>query len=99
LAESLRSQLQSIRGVTLRDEGRQKCGIVTFSVATVPAQEVVSHLREANVNVSVSEMQHAHLDRRRLPALVRASVHYYNTETELGQAVEVLDDLMRARPS
>jgi cysteine desulfurase / selenocysteine lyase len=49
------------------------------------------------VNVSVSLVDYARLDlvTRNLPDIVRASVHYYNTEAELDRLV---DSLPCARP-
>jgi len=85
LAEGLRARLGEVPGVTVRDEGIRRCGIVTFTVEGVPAAEVSARLRAAGINTSVSPMEYARFDlaARGLPDLVRASVHYYNTEEEL----------------
>ncbi|MGZ6644505.1 MAG: aminotransferase class V-fold PLP-dependent enzyme [Solirubrobacteraceae bacterium] len=85
LAERLRSQLAAIPGVHVHDLGERRCGIVTFTVAGVSAQEVSATLAAAGVNTSVSLLSYSLLDlpERGLPDLVRASVHYYNTEEEL----------------
>jgi cysteine desulfurase/selenocysteine lyase len=50
-----------------------------------PDAEVQSALSAAAINTSVSLLDHARLDLpyRGLPDLVRASVHYYNTDDEL----------------
>ncbi|BCB90384.1 aminotransferase class V-fold PLP-dependent enzyme [Phytohabitans suffuscus] len=85
LAEGLRARLREVPGVTVRDEGTRRCGIVTFTVDGEPADAVSRRLRAAGINTSVSPMEYARLDlaARGLPDLVRASVHYYNTEEEL----------------
>jgi cysteine desulfurase / selenocysteine lyase len=85
LAGQLRAKLAQIPGVTIRDLGREQCGIVTFTAAGHSAPEIADTLRSQAINVSVSPPEAARLDLdiRRLPSLVRASVHYYNTETEL----------------
>jgi selenocysteine lyase/cysteine desulfurase len=85
LAEQLRSRLGSVPGVTVHDQGVRRCGIVTFTVDGAPATEVQQRLSEAGINTSVSLVEYAQLDQpaRGLPDLVRASVHYYNTEDEL----------------
>jgi len=72
--------------------GQRRCGIVTFTVAGVPAQQVQQHLSQSGVNVSVSLVDHARLDLpgRGLPDLVRASVHYYNTEQDLDRLLQAL---------
>ena len=92
LAESLRSGLASIPGVTVQDLGLARCGIVTFTVQGRSAQEVRLELQRQGINVSVSLQEYARLDLevRGLPALVRASVHYYNTEAEVARFLEVL---------
>ncbi|MFC0529407.1 aminotransferase class V-fold PLP-dependent enzyme [Phytohabitans kaempferiae] len=92
LAERLRAQLHEVPGVTVRDAGTRRCGIVTFTVDGVPATEVSRRLRAAGINTSVSPMEYARLDlaARGLPDLVRASVHYYNTEEELDRLCAAL---------
>jgi selenocysteine lyase/cysteine desulfurase len=61
------------------------CGIVTFTVDGVPAADVRHRLSESGVNTSVSALASARYDLgpRGLPAVVRASVHYYNTEEDI----------------
>jgi selenocysteine lyase/cysteine desulfurase len=89
LAERLRDRLERIPGVTVRDPGVRRCGIVTFTVEGVEPAEVRRLLGEGRVNVWVVNATTARLDmdRRGLPAVVRASVHAYNTESELDRAV------------
>lgn len=89
LAERLRENLTDA-GATLHDAGVQRCGIVTFSLDGVPAVEIKERLAAERINVTVSEPAHAVVDalERRLPVLVRASPHYYNTEDELDRLVE-----------
>ena len=85
LAGGLRARLSEIEGVTLRDAGARRCGIVTFDAAGVSADEVKRALAREGVNVSVAATTSAVIDalERNLPDLVRASVHYYNVEDEL----------------
>jgi selenocysteine lyase/cysteine desulfurase len=92
LAAQLRERLQALPGVQVHDQGERRCGIVTFTVAGVLAQHVQQHLSRQGVNVSVSLVDYARLDlpHRGLPDLVRASVHYYNTDQELDRLVEAL---------
>jgi cysteine desulfurase/selenocysteine lyase len=92
LAESLRERLAALHGVQVHDQGQRRCAIVTFTVDGVPAQAVQRHLAESGVNTSVSVASSARLDlpRRGLPELVRASVHYYNTDDELDRLVNAL---------
>ena len=92
LAEQLRTRLNGMDGVRVHDQGSRRCGIVTFTVDGVPAQQVQRQLSERGVNVSVSLVDYARLDLppRGLPDLVRASVHYYNTDDELDRLVDAL---------
>ncbi|HEX9869961.1 MAG TPA: aminotransferase class V-fold PLP-dependent enzyme [Candidatus Tectomicrobia bacterium] len=87
LADDLRQQLRTIPGVTVRDQGIEQCGIVAFTVAARDAEDVQRWLSNAAINVSVSRIASTRLDMeaRALPDLVRASVHYYNSEAEIGR--------------
>jgi selenocysteine lyase/cysteine desulfurase len=92
LAARLRAQLAQLEGVRVHDQGQRQCGIVTFTVDGVTAQQVQRQLSDRGVNVSVSLVDYARLDLppRGLPDLVRASVHYYNTDDELDHLIEAL---------
>lgn len=92
LADALRDRLRDLDGVSVHDQGKRQCGIVTFTVEGASAQAVQRRLAEHGVNTSVSLVDYARLDleHRRLPDLVRASVHYYNTEDELDRLTETL---------
>lgn len=85
LASHLRTALGEIDGVTVQDLGQKKCGIVTFTVATLSAIEVKKSLATNGINVAASTLSGTRIDMedRDLVDLVRASVHYYNTEEEI----------------
>lgn len=85
LADRLRASLAELPGVTVRDLGRVRSGIVTFTKNGEAPPEIQARLRAANVSVSVSSRTSAQLDfgRRGLSQVVRASVHYFNTEREI----------------
>jgi cysteine desulfurase / selenocysteine lyase len=88
LADRLRGLLEAIPGVEVRDLGVERCGIVSFTVEGVAAPDAVAELARAGIHVVASRRSSTLLDMdaRKLDALVRASVHYYNTETELERA-------------
>lgn len=98
LADRLRSALAEVDGVAVHDKGEVRSGICTFTHRTVPAADIASALRSADVNVSVSSPQSAQYDlpARGLPTLVRASVHYYNTEREIDVFIGALEAAIAA---
>ncbi|MFO8098020.1 MAG: aminotransferase class V-fold PLP-dependent enzyme [Salinibacter sp.] len=101
LAASLRTALAAVPGVTVQDQGHVRSGITTFTAEQMNAEAIQSALRERNVNVSVSPPASTRLDAdaRALPALVRASVHYYNTEAEISRFTNVLHDVLASADS
>jgi selenocysteine lyase/cysteine desulfurase len=97
LGARLRGLLDEVPGVTTHDLGRQRCAIVTASVAGVAATEVATFLGQAGVNVTTTVPEHTQFDTeaRGVHPLVRFSPHYYNTEEELDRAVELTSTLIR----
>ena len=92
LAGLLRARLAEMPAVAVHDLGLEKCGIVTFSPRQATPDAVKQRLREAGVNVSVTRRPSTRLDMeaRGLDEMVRASVHYYNTEDEIDRMYRVL---------
>ena len=86
LADRLRSALARLPGIKVQDLGRVRSGIVTFTKEDEQPRAIEARLRAANINVSVSGKSSAQLDfgRRGLSEVVRSSVHYFNTEEEIG---------------
>src|SRR4051794_17275194 len=96
LATRLRALLDETDGVTVLDVGRERCAIVTFAVAGVAADSVASSLAAERINVSVSPLTSSRADfaaRGVAADIVRASVHYYNTEEELDRLAGVVERL------
>ncbi|HDV5691877.1 TPA: aminotransferase class V-fold PLP-dependent enzyme [Legionella pneumophila] len=85
LANILRQELLNIKGVKLQDLGHHKCGIVTFTCQNKTPEEIQHYFVDNKINVSISLQEYARLDmtKRNIPALIRASIHYYNTEEEI----------------
>jgi selenocysteine lyase/cysteine desulfurase len=94
LAETLRTALAAIPGVTVRDMGEKRCGIVTFDREGEKAFDIVHRLAGKRINVTQSTASSARLDfeRRHLAAVVRASVHCYNTEDEIDRFCRAVRD-------
>src|SRR5205807_2272978 len=95
LAARLRARLSAMPGVTVRDLGAIQCGIVTFTVDGANPEEIQRRLSERRVNVRASGPGGALLDMtaRGLSGLVRASIHYYNTEEEIERFCQALESL------
>lgn len=85
LAALFRQRLRKIDGIVVHDQGNDLCGIVTFSVAGIPAKEVKAKLATKNINVHTGFAYSTlyYMNRKGIDGIVRASVHYYNTEEEL----------------
>ena len=95
LAATLREALSTIPGISVHERGTQLSGIVTFSSALHPAQAIQAHLRHHHINTSVVRRQNTLLDfpERKLGDINRASVHYYNTDTEIDAFCAALNKL------
>jgi selenocysteine lyase/cysteine desulfurase len=95
LAGQLRTSLAALPDVTLRDLGREKCGIVTFTVEGATPRAVQQKLQAQRINVYTAGYHGTPLDMkaRGLQSVVRASVHYYNTYQELHQLVAAIGEL------
>jgi cysteine desulfurase / selenocysteine lyase len=85
LAFLFRQRLRELDGITVHDQGDELCGIVTFSVSGIPAAAVKTRLAAKNINVQIGMAKSTlyYMNRKGLDGIVRASVHYYNTEEEI----------------
>lgn len=95
LADSLRQRMSKISGVTIRDIGTKKSGIISFSVRDEDPNMVLSKLAVVGINISVSGAGSTLLDmqQRDIAIMNRLGVHYYNTEAELDRFLECLATL------
>ncbi|RKR82373.1 selenocysteine lyase/cysteine desulfurase [Mucilaginibacter gracilis] len=94
LADLTRAELNGIPGVTCHDIGSEKCGIVTFSVAGIDSMLVKNKLVENGINVSFggSQATPIYMEKHGLKGIVRASLHYYNTESEIATMCDFLKE-------
>lgn len=92
LGASLRVALGELDAVSVHDRGHQRCGIVTFTVDGADAADVAEALRAQQINTSVTALSSSRWDLgdRGLDAMVRASVHYFNTDQELARLVDAV---------
>ncbi|MDF2187897.1 aminotransferase class V-fold PLP-dependent enzyme [Paraflavitalea sp. CAU 1676] len=85
LSTLLRQRLRELEGVVVHDQGDELCGIVTFSMSGISAAEIRTALAAKNINVNIGFAKSTlyYMNRKGLDGIVRASVHYYNTEEEI----------------
>ena len=98
LADRLRRRLREIPGVTVHDQGLEQCGIVTFTAAQQSPAAIKSALSANRINVSTTSGSGSLVSfrQRGLTEVVRASVHYYNTEAEIETFIATLGTILRA---
>ena len=92
LGDQLRERLNRLGEISTHDTGSELSGIVTFSKENESAESVMRRLNRSQINTDVARVTSAQLDmgERKLRDVVRASVHYFNTEAEIDRFCEVL---------
>jgi selenocysteine lyase/cysteine desulfurase len=96
LAGRLREQLSAIDGIQLTDQGRVKCGIVTYSTTRMDSYRIKSEMKKRKINVSVSDGSGTLVSfhQRNIESVVRTSVHYFNTEQEIDTYIGALQEIL-----
>lgn len=96
LAHDLRSRLSALPGVRIHDRGLVQCGIVSFTVEGREPAAIQRVLKEQHIHVTESACKTTLLDlsERGLESVVRASVHYYNSEEEVERFVQAIEMLL-----
>lgn len=92
LANILRQGLAEVPGVQVLDHGEVLCGLVSFIKQGITPDALQKELHERGINTSISRTGSSRIDfeSRGLTSVVRASVHYYNTEDEVQKLVDVV---------
>ncbi|MBG6141443.1 aminotransferase class V-fold PLP-dependent enzyme [Longispora fulva] len=96
-AATLRGLLAEIPGVTVRDRGVRRCGLVTFSVEGRDPAEVKAALRARDVTLVTTRRKSTLIDmtERGLEQFLRASPHYFLGPDQLATAARAVADLAR----
>lgn len=96
LASDLRMRLSELPGVVVQDRGLTQCGIITFTIDGHEPAAIQRLLAEQHINVNAPLGSFTLLDlgERGLSSLVRASVHYYNSEEEVQRFVQAIEGLL-----
>jgi selenocysteine lyase/cysteine desulfurase len=97
LADNFREQLKQIDGLSLTDEGLEQCGIVTFQAEQLKPTEIKQQLRDKRINVTAptGSGNLVSFQQRGLDQVVRASIHYYNTEEEIDNFINMLKEIFK----
>jgi cysteine desulfurase / selenocysteine lyase len=95
LASLMRARLSALPGVRVHDLGVRRCGIVTFTKEGCDPHQIVQTLAARGMVVDTSSERASRFDlpERGLSCLVRASVHYYNTEEEVEALCDAIEGL------
>ncbi len=98
LANALRTQLRSIPSVSLHDLGTSYLsGLVSFSVGKLPAPQVQALLAQQDITIGANGASYTPLDMlaRGLDGVVRASVSYLHTPSEIEQLTQAVARISR----
>ncbi|PWL27948.1 MAG: aminotransferase [Roseivirga sp. XM-24bin3] len=95
LATQLRDGLRKMDHIHLQDQGTELGGIVSFTVDGMAAPDVMFWLLDRGINLSWNGEPNTYLDMtaKGLKEIVRACVHYYNTEEEVSLFLKTIDEL------
>lgn len=95
LGQAARRALQEVPGLDLYDLAHGVMGTVPLNVRAVPAETVVLRLEQRGIIACVAYEENALLGLRKLgqTALVRLSLHYYNTEAEIASLAAALGEI------
>ncbi|MGW0172786.1 aminotransferase class V-fold PLP-dependent enzyme [Rhodococcus sp. NPDC003322] len=94
-AEFARTELAALPGVTVRDLGGHRTGIVSFTVDGLDPNSAREALADRKITVTVSGRGSTFVDmtRRGLDGVLRASPHYFNTFDDLERLVAAVAGL------
>ena len=90
LSQRLRDGLKTNKAIVVHDLGHHQNAIVSFNHLGMAAEQFVRNASGAGVTIGLSNPASTLLDARArsLPPVVRASPHYFNTESEIDQLIK-----------
>lgn len=96
-AESLRTELAAIPGITVLDQGRERSGLVSFNVAGQDAVSVQRAMAAQGITIGSNGVPYTPLDMqaRSLTQIARASVSYLTNDAEIDRLLHGLRALAR----
>ncbi|QSE98201.1 aminotransferase class V-fold PLP-dependent enzyme [Fulvivirga lutea] len=98
VATYLRVELSQLEGIEVTDTGSLKSGIVTFQVPDKSHEEIKAHLSRHKFNTVIAVKSGTLIDMssRNLDSVIRASIHYYNTNSEIDSFVSCLRNYLHS---
>lgn len=99
LAILLRQKLENIDGIKIHDISDEKCGIITFTVKDIDCNLIKNKLAEKQINVSIGLAKSTlyYMNNNHLSDVIRASIHYYNSEEEIVIFCNALIDMIKIK--
>lgn len=96
-AQTLRTELAAIPGITVLDQGREQSGLVAFNLAGHDAVAVQRALAAEGITIGSNGVPYTPLDMqaRGLTQIARASVSYLTNDAEVSRLLEALRQLAR----
>ncbi len=96
-AESLRTELAAIPGITVLDHGQERSGLVSFNVAGQDAVSVQRAMAAQGITIGSNGVPYTPLDMqaRGLTQIARASVSYLTNDAEIDRLLQGLRALAR----
>jgi cysteine desulfurase/selenocysteine lyase len=97
VAQTLRSELGEIDGVTVLDQGIERSGLVAFNVAGIEPVELQRKLATQGISIGSNGVSYTPLDMnaRGLESIARASVSYLTTTAEIDRLLDAVRALTR----
>ncbi|MTI40703.1 aminotransferase class V-fold PLP-dependent enzyme [Fulvivirga lutimaris] len=95
VATYLRDELSKFNEITVQDIGKLKSGIVTFTSSKFTPLEMKKYFTENKINTVTPTLSGTRIDmeNRKLDAVLRSSIHYYNTKEEIDTFVSLIKQL------
>ena len=96
-AQALRTELATIPGITVLDQGRERSGLVSFNFADQDAVSVQRAMAAQGITIGSNGVSYTPLDMqaRGLTQIARASVSYLTSDAEIDRLLEGLRALAR----
>ena len=95
-ARRLREGFAAVQDVRVLDRGASPCAIVTLAIAGRDARDLAADFVRRGINVNATLREYGQYDfaEKGVDTALRVSPHYYNTDGEIDQAIEMLKDLL-----